>query len=62
MGIIGIGTGGAARAPALIFYPRDFINIHTCSTDHRDRSVYYVQPPQMELLPTPMIPKQYELF
>ena len=57
---IGIEIGGG-RAPS-IFYPRDFINIHTCSTDHRDRSVYYVQPPQMELLPTPMIPKQYELF
>ena len=37
-----------------IFYPRDFINIHTCSADRRDCGVYYVQPPKMELLPTPM--------
>ena len=25
---------------------RDFINIHTCSADHRDRGVYYVRTPQ----------------
>ena len=47
--IIGVGTGGGgggeARAPP-IFYPRDFINIHTCSGDCRDHSVYYVWPPQ----------------
>ena len=28
-----------------IFYPRDFINIHTCSADRRNRRVYYVRPP-----------------
>ena len=38
------GGGRGARAPP-IFYPRDFINIHTCSADRRDLSVYYVQPP-----------------
>ena len=44
------GAGG--QAPFPIFYPRDFINIHTCSADRRDRGVYYVRPPKMELFPT----------
>ena len=53
--IIGVGTGGAEVAwPPPICYPRDFINIHTCSADHHDYGVYYVRPPKMELLPTPM--------
>ena len=55
---IGVETGGArgARAPPIhVFYPHDFINIHACSADCRDRSVYYVWPPKMELLPTPML-------
>ena len=43
---IGVGTGGAGPPPPPIFYPRDFINIHTCSADRRDRGVYYVRPPQ----------------
>ena len=30
----GGGGGGGARAPP-VFYLRDFINIHTCSTDRR---------------------------
>ena len=37
--------GRGARAPP-IFYPQDFINIHACSAARRDRSVYYVRPPQ----------------
>ena len=43
--LIGVGTGGAGGSP-LIFYPQDFINIHACSVDHRDRRVYYNRPPQ----------------
>ena len=38
------GSQGGMAPP--IFYPRDFINIHTCSTDRHDRSVYYVRPPK----------------
>ena len=36
--------------------PSKLINIHTCSADRCDLSVYNVQPPppKMELLPTPM--------
>ena len=34
--------------------PLRLINIHTCSTDRRDRSRYYVQPPKMDLLPMPV--------
>ena len=37
---IGVGTGGGGN----ILLSR-LINIHTCSADRRDRSVYYVQPP-----------------
>ena len=46
--IIGVetGGGGAGGHGPPIFYPRDFINIHICSADRRDRSVYYVRPPQ----------------
>ena len=41
--------GGGGRAPP-IFYPRDFINIHTCSANHHDLSVYYVRlPPKIKL-------------
>ena len=42
----GVGTRGPGGQGAPIFYPRDFINIHTCSADRRDRKVYYVRPPQ----------------
>ena len=41
----GGGGGAGGQAPSPIFYPRDFINIHTCSADRRDRGVYYVRPP-----------------
>ena len=46
---IGVETGEArgARAPPIhVFYPHDFINIHACSADCRNRRVYYVWPPQ----------------
>ena len=45
--IIGVGTGGGrgCQGPP-IFYPWDFINIHACSADRRDHSVYYVRPSQ----------------
>ena len=33
------------RGGQAIFYPRDFIKIHTCSTNHCNRSVYHVCPP-----------------
>ena len=41
--LIGVGTG---EGGGVIFYPRDIINIHTCSTDRRDQGVYYVRPPK----------------
>ena len=54
---IGVGTGkggtGKARAPP-IFYPRDFINIYTCSADRRVAVYITFGPPKMELLPIPM--------
>ena len=49
---IGVGTGGGL--PNIL--PLALINIHTCTADRHDRSVYYVSPPpppQMYLLPTP---------
>ena len=46
-----------ARAPP-IFYPRDFINIHTCSADRRVAGYIKFGPPKMELLPTPMFQMQ----
>ena len=53
---IGVETwGGVGGCPPPNIYPRAFINIHTCSADRRDCSVYYVQPPpKTELLPTAM--------
>ena len=42
----GGGGGGRGAMPPPIFYPRDLINIYTCSADRRDRSVYYVRPPK----------------
>ena len=52
---IAVGTRGAGRpAPPPIFYPQDFINIHTYCANRCNHSVYYVQPPKMTLLPTPM--------
>ena len=41
------------QAPPNI-YPRDFINIHTCSADRRITVYIMFGPPKMELLPTPM--------
>ena len=43
---IGIGTGGArGPGPPNILSLR-LINIHTCSADRHDCSIYYVQPPK----------------
>ena len=44
---IGVGTRGAggARAPP-IFYPRDFINIHTCSADRHVAVYITFSPPK----------------
>ena len=39
------GKGGGPGSPPPP-PPRDFINIHACSADRRNRSVYYIQPPQ----------------
>ena len=50
-GVGGEGGGGGMVLP--IFYPRDFINIHSCSAD-RCVAVYIMFGlPKMELLPTP---------
>ena len=51
--LIGVGTRGARVLP--IIYPRDFINIHTCSADRRVAVYITFSPPKMELLPTPVI-------
>ena len=42
---IGVGTREGRGGGGNIL-PSRLVNIHTCSTDHCDRSVYYVCPPQ----------------
>ena len=53
---IGVGNGGGGREAKIppIFYPRDIINIHTCSAGCRVAVYIMFSLPKMELLPTPM--------